>query len=201
MLLAGVLALIACATSVASPAQAGASATTPVEIQARDDWFLPFVASVPRGGSVVWTFTGAERSHTATDSSGMALFDSGIVEPGGPSFSYRFLAAGRYPYTCTVHPVEMNGYVEVPVRVWPENGRVGRSFRVRWAVGTAPEGQRYDVQIEPPGGTWTSWMEAVTASSATFEPDLEGRFRFRARLRETEGAATGWSRRVTLTVT
>ena len=149
----------------------------------------------------MWTFTGAERSHTATDSSGMALFDSGIVEPGGPSFSYRFLAAGRYPYTCTVHPVEMNGYVEVPVRVWP---RDADGSAVRSASGgrsaPRPRGSCYDVQIEPPGGTWTSWMEAVTASSATFEPDREGRFRFRARLRGPEGAATGWSRRVTLTV-
>ncbi len=196
MLLALVLALIACATS-AGMATADIPAASEVEVQARDDWFLPFVASVPRGGSVVWTFTGAERSHTATDSSGMALFDSGIVEPEGPSFSYRFLAAGRYPYTCTVHPVEMNGYVEVPIALSRERGRVGHPVRVRWAVGPASDGRLYDVQIKPPGGTWTSWMDGVTGPGATFEPDRDGRFRFRARLRGP-GGSTGWSRPATL---
>ena len=43
-------------------------------------------------------------------------------------------------------------------------------------------------------------MQAVTESSATFEPEREGRFRFRARLRGADGV-TGWSQRVTLTAT
>lgn len=197
------LVLTASATSIVTRAVGAPPSGAPpseVEVQARDDWFLPFVASVPRGGSVVWTFTGAERSHTATDSSGMALFDSGIVEPGGPSFSFRFLAAGRYPYTCTLHPEEMNGYVQVPVGVSREKGRVGRPVRVRWALGPAPEGRLFDVQIKLPGVPWASWMEGVTVSNARFEPAREGRFRFRARLRGPDGA-TGWSPRVTLTAT
>lgn len=171
------------------------------EVQARDDWFLPFIASVPRGGTVVWTFTAAARSHTATDSSGMSLFDSGIVQPGGPSFSYRFTAAGRYPYTCTVHTLKMNGSVEVPVRVWPETARVGRAVHVRWAIAVAPEGYVYDVQIERPGGSWSIWVEGATVARASFEPEDEGRFRFRARLRALSGGATGWSRRATLLAT
>ena len=197
------LVMVMCATSVVEATAGTPPSEAPpsdVEVQARDDWFLPFVASVARGGTVVWTFTGAERSHTATDSSGMALFDSGIVEPRGPSFSLQFLAAGRYPYTCTLHPGDMNGSVKVPVGVSRENGRVGVPVRVRWAVGPAPEGQLYDVQIKLPGVAWTSWMEGVTLSNARFEPDRPGRFRFRARLRGPD-AATGWSPRVTLTVT
>ena len=183
------------------PVADGAAGTPPpqTEVQARDDWFLPFVASVPRGGTVVWTFADAERSHTATDSSGMALFDSGILPPGGPSFSYRFTAAGVYPYTCTVHTTKMNGSVEVPVRVWPEAAPTERSFHVRWASRPAAEGFVFDVQIKPPGGSWVIWREGVTAPKALFDPDGEGHFRFRARLRAVSGGATGWSRRATLT--
>jgi hypothetical protein len=131
----------------------------------------------------------------------MALFDSGIVQPGGPSFSYRFTAAGTYPYTCTVHTLKMNGSVKVPVRVWPEAGRAGRSFHVRWATTTATEGYVFDVQIKPPGDSWTIWVEGVTVAKAMFEPADEGRFRFRARLRAVSGGATGWSQRATLLAT
>lgn len=171
------------------------------EVQARDDWFLPFIASVPRGGTVVWTFGAAERSHTTTDSSGMALFDSGIVQPGGPSFSHRFTAAGSYPYTCTVHTEKMNGSVEVPVRAWPETARVEHSFHVRWATTAATEGYVFDVQIKPPGGSWTIWMEGATGAKAMFEPADEGRFRFRARQRAVSGGTTGWSLPATLLAT
>jgi len=180
----------------AGDASAG-SLSSQTEVQARDDWFLPFITSVPRGGTVVWTFTAAERSHTATDSSGMALFDSGIVQPGGPSFSHRFTAAGSYPYTCTVHTLKMNGSVEVPVRVWPETARVGRSFYVRWVTTSASDGYVFDVQIKPPGGSWSIWMDGTTAAKAKFEPADQGRFRFRARLRAVPGRATGWSLRAT----
>jgi len=149
----------------------------------------------------VWTFTAAERSHTAIDSSGIALFDSGIVQPGGPSFSYRFPAAGRYPYTCTVHTLKMNGSVEVPVRVCPETARVGRWFHVRWATTSAAEGYVYDVQIKPPGGSWSIWMDGATGVQAPFVPADEGRFRFRARLRAASGEARGWSQSATLVAT
>ena len=58
-----------------------------VEVHALDDYFIPSSASAPRGGTVTWAFTMAERSHTVTDTSGMDLIDSGIVPPGGPSFA------------------------------------------------------------------------------------------------------------------
>jgi plastocyanin len=195
-LLIGALALIVAGHS----GEAGAGQPAEVTVQSRDDYFLPSSVTVERGGTVVWDFTTGERSHTATDSSGMGLFDSGIVEPGGPSFSFRFRAAGSYPYTCTLHTADMNGHVDVPMRVWPERGRVGHAFRVRWAAGEASEGFVYDVQAKLRGGAWTSWMSGATVGHAMFTPDAAGTLRFRARLRGTGGGASEWSEPVTIEI-
>jgi plastocyanin len=169
-------------------------------VLALDDYFLPSFATVSRGETVVWDFSDADRSHTATDSSGMGLFDSGLVSPGGPSFAYAFEAAGSYPYTCTIHTNDMNGRVNVPVRAWPDSGRLGRTFRVRWATGTAPDGFVYDVQRKRNDGSWRSWSSG-TAPLATFEPARGGTYRFRARLRKESGGASDWSEPASLTAT
>ena len=179
-------------------AVAGSSSETAV--LALDDYFLPSLATVPRGGTVVWDFSDAERSHSATDSSGMGLFDSGLVSPGGPSFGYTFAAAGSYPYTCTIHTDEMNGRVNVPVRVWPEAGKLGQSFMLRWAMSAAPDGFVYDVQRKRNDGAWSSWRTGATVPKAAFEPTRRGTYRFRARLRKESGGRSDWSDAVSLEV-
>lgn len=178
------------AVAATEPAVAGSDE---LEVQALDDYFLPSLADVARGDAVVWTFDAAERSHTATDSSGMGLFDSGIVSPGGPSFAYRFRAAGSFPYTCTIHTATMNGRVNVPISVRPDTGRLGRTFRVRWATSAPDAGFVYDVQVRTPGGSWSSWGAGVAAARTVFEPPEEGVFRFRARLRRLAGGRSDWS--------
>lgn len=185
------------------PASGVATAGEPSELDvlARDDYFLPSLASVPRGGTVVWSFADAKRSHTVTDPSGMGLFDSGIVQAGGPSVSYRFTAAGSYPYTCTLHMADMNGRVDVPVRVSPATGALGRSYRVRWATLPAPDGFVYDVQIKRPAGSWTSWRSSVTLPKAELVPNRRGTFRFRARLRAVSGGNADWSESAEMRVT
>lgn len=180
-----------------SPARAGVNE---LEVRALDDYFLPSLAGVARGGTVVWTFDAAERSHTATDTSGMGLFDSGIVSPGGPSFSYRFRAAGSYPYTCTIHMATMNGRVDVPVRASPASGSLGRTFRVRWATGPPDDGFVYDVRIKTPGGSWSAWLTEVVIARSTFEPSEEGVYRFRSRLRRLAGGRSDWSGAATIRV-
>ena len=196
--------LAAFLTMLALSPPAGAAATEPTsetQVLALDDYFLPSFATVPRGETVVWDFSDAERSHTATDSSGMGLFDSGLVSPGGPSFAYTFGAAGSYPYTCTIHTDDMNGRVNVPVRVWPESGQLGRTFRVRWATGAAPDGFVYDVQLKRNDGSWSPWSSGTTAAKAEFEPARHGTYRFRAKLRRESGGASDWSESTSLMVT
>lgn len=189
---------------VSIPVDVAAEARTrpsAVRVQARDDYYLPSILTVRRGGTVVWDFTAADRSHTVTDGSGMGLFDSGIVSPGGPSFEVDFRAAGSYPYTCTLHLDVMNGHVDVPVRVWPETGKLGRTFSVRWASARAPDGYVYDVQFKGPGGRWSRWQTGETFAREAFEPARDGEFRFRARLRSASGSASEWSRGASLSVT
>lgn len=65
-----------------------------VEVSVRDEGFSPQTADVKRGGSVRWSFEGPAR-HTATDATGMGLFDSGVRAPGG-RFEFTFIAAGVY---------------------------------------------------------------------------------------------------------
>lgn len=167
---------------------------------ALDDYFLPSFVTISRGDTVGWDFADAERSHTATDTSGMGLFDSGLVAPGGPSFSYTFRAAGSYPYTCTIHTDDMNGRVSVPVRVAPVSARLGRTFRVRWATGAAPDGFVYDVQRKRNDGSWTSWFSGTTEAKAVFEPARRGTYRFRARLHKEQGESSDWSEPAMLVV-
>jgi plastocyanin len=169
-------------------------------VLALDDFFLPSLADVPRGETVVWDFSQADRSHSATDSSGMGLFDSGLISPGGPSFAYTFTAAGTYPYTCTIHSAEMNGRVRAPIRVSPRAGELGRAFTVRWAGVPAPSGFVYDVERRRNDGSWTSWLSDATAGSAAFEPTRPGTYRFRARLRRQSAGASGWSPAASVTV-
>lgn len=63
---------------------------------------------------VKWTNNGPA-DHTVTSGTSPNLdgkFNSGTLQPGG-TVCYQFLAAGTYPYFCTLHP-EMTGSVQVP---------------------------------------------------------------------------------------
>ncbi len=57
------------------------------------DAFDPSLVVLARGGTVTFDFDGPDH-HTATDGTGMDLYDSGVVDGGGPSFSYTYRAAG-----------------------------------------------------------------------------------------------------------
>lgn len=66
---------------------------------------------------------------------------------------------------------------------------------ITWASQPAPFGYAYDVQVEAPGGSYTTWLDGATADTATFSSDsTTGSYSFRARLRNTStGAQSGWS--------
>jgi plastocyanin len=105
-----------------SPRRTSRDAADAAHVQVHDRYFSPTTVAVPRGGTVVFDFVG-DGHHTATDASGLELYDSGLVDGGGPSVSAVFAAAGAYRFTCTPHP-SMGGRVEVPVRAAPASGRV-----------------------------------------------------------------------------
>ena len=186
----------------AGPSTAGTSPppSEEVHVDVVDFRFDPSTVEIGRGDVVVFDFVGPSH-HTATDSSGLALYDSGSVAAGGPSTSFEFEAAGVYPFACTPH-VEMGGRVSVPVRVAPQSGGVRKTFTVTWASAEATGAHVYDVQVRRPGATWTRWRTGVTARTRSFTSDGgAGRYRFRARMRDVELAeASRWSEAVEIRV-
>lgn len=171
-----------------------------MHVAALDDRFEPATVAVGRGGTVIFDFEGST-DHTATDGSGLELYDSGTVSPGGPSTRFTFEGAGLYRFVCSTH-AGMAGRVQVPVRVTPSSGGIHRTFTVTWAS-VVPAGDHvYDVQIRRPGRNWTSWRTGVAARADDFMPDgRKGRYRFRARMRDTGlGRASGWSVAATIRV-
>ena len=157
---------------------------------------VPATSTLAIGSSLTWTQLAPE-AQAISDATGMNLYTSGSIGLGaGSVFSYRFNAAGTYPYvaqpTGTTTP---NGTVKVPIQVAPTQTGTDDPVTVTWASTPAPYGYAYDVQVKVPGGSYKSWMKGTTAESSTFAADsTPGYFVFRARLSNTSsGAHSGWS--------
>jgi plastocyanin len=173
--------LVCLPLALASPAYA---ATRMVSVA--DFAFTPQRTTAAQGDTVEWRFAGPS-THTATDLTGMGLFDSGHKAPG-TVFDFVFAAAGSYPYECTIHP-SMQGQVVVPLRVSPRMGGVTTMFTVTWAT-VVPTGSVADVRIRRLGSTaFVAWKTGQTLASATFVPDAgPGTYSFKARLRNPAAA-------------
>jgi plastocyanin len=135
--------------------------------------FQPANPKITLGGSVTWTFTSG--THTATDTSGLALYNH------SSNFSFTFTAAGSYSYRCNIHPAVMTGSVNVPMKLKPKKGGVGTSYTVTWATSAALG--PFDVQIKRPGSaTFVPFLTGTAATSATFHPDAgTGTYLFQAK--------------------
>ena len=163
--------------------------------------FSPASVKPAQGGTILWDFTGPSQ-HTATDSSGMGLFDSGTKDPGG-YFAFRFVAAGNYNVVCTIHTF-MTGTIKVPVKAAPRSGNQTTTFTITWSATSPPAGYVFDVQIFRPGAPdWADWKPGVKTRSATFVSDTgPGTYSFRGRLRNTvNGFFSDYSAPVSITVT
>jgi plastocyanin len=162
-------------------------------VTAKDSAFSPRTATTAGpGSSVLWAFVGP-RLHSVTSS--LPPFDSGPKGPG-ERFSFRFPAAGTFPYRSGLDGTTMTGTVAVPVVVSPARGTRTTPFLVTWASDPPPAGAVFDVRTRAPGSTtWRSWETGVTATSATFVPppgSRTGAYSFSARLRVGAGTS-GWS--------
>jgi len=184
-----------------APAFSSAAAPLPneVHVEVTDYRFTPATVELRRGGTIVFDHLGPSH-HSATDATGMLLYDSGSVDETSPPTSYTFEAAGAYPFICTPHPF-MGGRVYVPVRAAPAAGPASLARTVTWADAPAPDGFVYDVQIRRPGSAWAPWRPGVVTPGASFRADVgRGRYRFRARLHGSGVAASGWSRPASIEV-
>jgi plastocyanin len=162
--------------------------------------FTPQNVVIGQGTGVQWTFNGPSQ-HTATDNTGLSLFDSG-AEPAGATFTYYFIAAGQYPYHCTIHP-SMTGTVRVPTVAKPPSGGIGTTFTITWAANHAPTNFVFHVQIRRPGSSsWVDWQTNQTLNNATFVPDSGvGTYSFRGRYESTGLTAhSNWSKAASIVV-
>jgi plastocyanin len=100
----GVLAMAVTPGSVAADPHAQAAAAVKVSIG--DNFFSPAKARVSPGGKVKWTNDG-KVEHNVTFKGAT----SGNLGPG-ESFVKKFNRAGKFPYSCTIHP-GMTGKVKV----------------------------------------------------------------------------------------
>jgi len=178
------------------------AAATPADIRvlALPSAPTPDVVGVVQGGMVAWTFP-APGIHSATDTSGMGLFDSGPRLPVS-YFASRFVAAGTYTYVDTGSSAK--GTVKVPLVAKPKKGHPTTKFTITWAAGAAPGDFVFDVQVKRPGSTqFENWQRGVTTLQANFTPDAgKGTYSFRARIRNTaNGAASGYSAAKSIKVT
>ena len=161
--------------------------------------YTPKAATLGRGTAARWTFT-TTSAQSVVDTSGMGLFDSGLLS-GGAIYEFTFLGAGVYTYGSATST--RTGTITVPMSVAPASGTTTTSFTVTWASASAPAGYAYDVQLKRPTGVWATWQNATSASSTTYTPDAGvGIYTFRARLKSTTTSkAAAWSPLVTVTVT
>ena len=147
-----------------------------------------------QGMTAEWVFEGPS-VHTATDSSGMGLFDSGDHAIGS-SYSFAFAAAGSYGFHDS-HYGKIKGTVKVPIVVTLTDPS---DASVTWSSAPGPGGYVFDVQLAQPGSSsFLNWKTSQTAMSASFGPGDPlyvgaGKYQFRARLRKlANGAASGYS--------
>lgn len=191
------------ALTLAGGLNAMASAPVTTTVTAIDYEYVPKIVKLSPGDTVQWLNNSAGGfNHTATDRTEMGLFDSGAIPPGDPNgWSYTFVAAGGYPYHCSIHPSALIGSVKVKMVAKPIKGTTATAFTITWASGPLPAGYVEDVQVLAPGGSYADWVTGTTDASAQFTPTVTGKYKFHARLRKlSDGSHSNWSPNRAITV-
>ena len=138
-----------------------------VDVAVGDGGAAPADPAGPSGMTVRWTSSGTI-PHRVTDTSGLALFDSGAMAPGA-RFSATFPIAGAYPYAVDGVPV---GTVSVSPTVGPTSGGTAETYLVKFGSVRPATGFAVDLQVQRPAATsFVDWKVGSTVSSATFVPD------------------------------
>jgi plastocyanin len=166
--------------------------------------FTPKAATGIIGDSVRWTNTTPSTPHTSThDATNPLVWDSGVIHPGGGTFSFVFKIAGAFNYHCSIHTFMM-GSVNVQPMASPPSGPAGTVFTITLATVPAAGTLVYDVQIRIPGGQFVNFVLGNKSGKVTFNSRgrARGQYQFRGRLRDTgNGHASGYSPAVPIMVT
>jgi hypothetical protein len=154
-----------------------------------------------QGHGIKWLVQGPLNSHTITDNSGMGYFDSGTKAPG-TTYTFTFIAAGNYKYTCTLHPSYV-GTIKIPFVVTPSTGNLTTVFTLQWATTAPPAGYVYDVQVLRPNQTYYNPLltDSVLRSTTFVADSGKGTYSFRSRLKKLVGGKfSNWSEGISVVV-
>jgi streptogramin lyase len=165
-----------------------------------DAGFAPAKRFVPLGLWAEWQFHGPN-VHSAKDSSGMNLFDTGPMQLAS-AFRFSLTAAGSYAYNDAETDPLLTGEIDVPLEIAPKAGDTSTVYTVTWASAPPAPGFVSDIQIKRPGSpSFVTWLSGQTGTSADFSPDAgPGTYAFRARLRLGVNHS-GWSPARSIVVT
>src|SRR4051795_7489202 len=121
--LAGLRLLVFCIALLIAPVAplAARPAAAIQTVSVADFAFTPALRTAIQGDTVQWNF-GGPTTHTASDTTGLNLFDSGF-KAAGTNYSKVFPAAATYAYHCNIH-TSMLGTVSIPPIVSPATGTV-----------------------------------------------------------------------------
>ena len=147
----------------------------------------PATVKVRMGGTVTWTWDSS--GHSVTDSSGLALFDSGVLDEGA-TFSYSPPAAATYKYSSIPDP-GMDARVRVPMKVHPTTGDNQTEFTITWAVAS-----QLDIWYYVKGRVGTShWAVLNDGSDLSLKTTLDsGTWQIKAQMVNINtGQRSAWS--------
>jgi len=175
---------------------AHAAMAADVEISIQNFAYHPNPARITISQSVGWTNQDVGQFHTASSrltANGVRFFDTGTLEsPVGPAASGPITpgVAGKFVYFCAFHL--FTGVLNIPVVA--SSPQVRRApFPVTWAS-VMPANYVEDVQVKKPGATrFTAWVTGSTLTGAQYTAGRFGVYKFRARLRSTDGNKSAFS--------
>lgn len=165
--------------------------------------FDPPIVGAKVGQEVNWVNTDFLVPHTATELHGLWDVAGSYGLPGQTGFgpgetAGRRFESGTHVYYCRIHPDDMRGRIDVPVKLRLKNRKEprGANVHVKWASEREP-GIVFDVQRRRAGSpTWLNLKRRTKAGSSSFDPgDSGGGWQVRARMRSADdpAAKTDWS--------
>jgi plastocyanin len=168
----------------AAPSSAGSA------ISIDEFTYRPFKRTAALGEIFRWRNDGTV-PHTATQDAPLRFFNTGQLMAGATSDPVEMWAAGRFSYHCRNHP--MYGLVKVPVDASSASIGLGDPVTIRLSSRMTFKGYTFDLQRKRNRGLWVTIETSIGTRSVDVTPRHTGRFRFRARVLDLDGDASGWS--------
>jgi hypothetical protein len=109
--------------------------------------------------------------------------------PGDTDVNRKMRSAGKFNQRCDSEPYDADDMIKVPMRVRRVSGV---TFRLTWALGSAPDGWRYSVRYRIGSGDHTKLRSGTATRSTSFVATDGQTYHFQAKSIR-RGRSSGWS--------